>query len=225
MPSFGSKRDSLEYLVGELSGRFSRGYELGDVNLRTRLSRESGELVENLLYIWELNSKELGSGNHFRFRSEIGNFVEEVIFRYLSYDSRRLIFRTLNTGESHRFDCIEVYDGREIRLVDIKSSFGSYVRGSTYYKVRREVLEGYRRMSQRLGKRFYLYVYMLRKNGLYRVDVFDMRLDRSGDYYEINFSGVEPELFLTFEDYVSVLYWIGDLSYRVRKEESVSRGM
>ena len=221
MPSFGSKRDSLDYLVSELSGRFSRGYELGDVNLRTRLSRESGELVDNLLYIWELNSKQLGSGNHFRFRSEIGNYVEEVIFRYLGYDSRRMIFRTLNTGESHRFDCVEIYEGRDIRLVDIKSSFGSYMLGSTHYKVKRSVIEGYRRLSQNTGKRFYLYVYMLRKNGLYRVDVFDMRLDRTGEYYEVQFSGRVPELSLTFEDYVSVLYWIGDLSYRVRKEEGI----
>lgn len=219
MTVFSSKEDSLRYLVNELVRRLSNGYELRDVGLRNRLAGESEKLVEDLLYIWELNGKELGSGGHFRFRSEIGNYVEEVMYRYLGMDNRRQLYRTLNTGESHGFDCMEILNQREIRLVDIKSSFGQYSRGSTYYLVNRRVIDGYRAKSRRLGKRFYLYVYMVRKNGMYCVDVNDLRLSKDGRSYEINLRGRDPEFVLTYEDYVRVLYWIADLSYRVRSEE------
>lgn len=175
--------------------------------------RDVDQWVSNLAHVWSMDAKELPSGVLFEYRKEIGNRVEEFvkdrIVMELGYD----VFGNHVQDQSHRFDFVEVTSEGVVNFCDVKSTMGSYGDSVYVFEIRKETLDKYRKISIGSSREFYLYVYMIRKNGVYKVNIRDLVL--VGEYYVYNFVSDVPLFTLGIEEYYDFLKFYGDYAYKL----------
>lgn len=174
---------------------------------------EIEQLISNLTNVWAMDNRKMPDGAVFEFRKEIGNRVEMLVMDRLTSEKKYDVFRNYEQDASHRLDFLEMTPDGVINMCDVKSTMGNYSESVYVFEIKKSTIEKYKRIAISYNREFYLYVFLIRKNAIYKLNIRDMVL--IGDWYMYNFSGDVPMFTLDIVEYYEFLKWYGDFAYKM----------